>query len=59
MAGVKRKYIAQSGITFDALNIRVEAGEELPDKIPQSEIEELLEQRAIKLKDDESEASKK
>jgi len=58
MAGLKRKWIAQTGITFDKLKIRVEAGDELPASIPQTEIESLLEQKAIKLKEDESEGTK-
>lgn len=52
MAGVKRKYIALTGITFDKHKTRVEAGAELPDKISQGEIEDLLEIGAVKAKDD-------
>ena len=58
MAGLKRKFIAQTGITFDALNLRVEAGAELPAKVPQSDLEDLLKIGAIKAKD-ESEGDEK
>lgn len=59
MAGLKRKYIALTGITFDKLKIRVEVDQELPANVPQPEIESLLEQRAIRLKEEESEGAKK
>lgn len=52
MAGVKRKFIAQTGITFDKQNTRVEAGDELPANIPQADLEDLIEQGAIKAKDE-------
>ena len=52
MAGVTRKYIALTGITFDARKLRVEAGDELPDAASQAEIEMLLEEKAIRLKDE-------
>lgn len=52
MAGVTRRYIALTGITFDARKLRVETGEELPDAIAQAEIEMLLEEKAIRLKDE-------
>lgn len=57
MAGVKRKYIAQTGINFDGRKgkRRFEAGEELPGDIDQAEIEDLIELGAIKAKE-ESEA---
>ena len=58
MAGVKRKYIAQTGITFDKQKARVEAGDELPANIPQADLEELIDQGAIRVKD-ESEGEKK
>jgi hypothetical protein len=49
MAGLKQRYIAQAGITFDARKLRVEAGEELPANIAQADIDDLLAQAAIKL----------
>ena len=52
MAGVKRKYIALTGITFDKHKARVEAGDELPANIPQADLEELIDQGAIKAKDE-------
>lgn len=48
MAGLKDRYIALTGITFDARKLRVEAGKELPANIAQAEIEDLLAQGAIR-----------
>ena len=48
MAGLKERYIALTGITFDARKLRVEAGKELPANIAQSDIDDLLAQGAIK-----------
>jgi hypothetical protein len=48
MAGVKQRYIANTGITFDARNVRVEAGDELPANISATDIQDLLAQGAIK-----------
>jgi hypothetical protein len=47
MAGVKQRYIATTGITFDARNVRVEAGDELPANTPAADIQSLLAQGAI------------
>jgi hypothetical protein len=57
MAGIKRTYIANTGIDFEGGKVkrRVEAGDELPADISQSEIEDLLEISAIRVKDHESE----
>lgn len=59
MAGVKQKFIAQTGITFDLHKLRIEAGAEIPSKISQSEIDDLLETGAIKVREDESEDASK
>lgn len=55
MAGVKQKYIALTGISFDSRNLRVEAGDGLPGNISAADIEDLLAQGAIKADAPESE----
>lgn len=48
MAKDKKHYTAEVGLTFDKLNLRVEAGQPVPDKVSEAEIQELLKQGWIK-----------
>lgn len=59
MAGVttqpiKRKFVALAGINFETKKhrLRIEAGAELPADIPQTDLEDLIEIRAIKVKEE-------
>jgi len=57
MANPKVTYQAMVGFDFEGLKppVRVEAGEKIPDKVPASEIAELMAQGLIRILPEESE----